>query len=130
VTWAPAVVVVAEVLAGWIVAVGVAVVEVVAAPLEVLPEVLLEVLLEPEVSMSALVPVEWPEYETAATAPKAPMAASPASVVPIVIERRRASDRFRSAGVVRLADFIGQTLDAATFRPGYVVRPGGARRRP
>ena len=122
------------VVAGWMVgvAVGVAVAE---APEELLDElVLLEVvplvLLEDvpldtlvvEAATSALASVGWPEYETAASDPKAPTAATPAIVVPSVSARIRATARFRSAGVVRLAAFMAQVSRTRPFARITAIR--------
>jgi hypothetical protein len=90
-TWPPPVVVVIVVVAGWMVGVAVAV----------------GVAVVVEVSTSAVVPVDWPEYEIAASVPKPPTATRPAIVVPMVNVRSRATARLRSAGVVRLAAFMG-----------------------
>lgn len=93
------------VVAGWIVGVAVALTVVVLdEPLDDDPVVTLSVVVE--VSTSAVVPAEWPEYETAASVPKPPAAARLAIVVPIVNVRSRATARFLSAGVVGLAAFM------------------------
>ncbi|TMF36103.1 MAG: hypothetical protein E6I26_08865 [Chloroflexi bacterium] len=50
--------------------------------------------------------VELPLYEMAATEPNAPTAATLATAVPIVRDRRRATARSRSAGLRRVAALV------------------------
>lgn len=113
-TWPPPVVVVTVVVAGWIVGVGVAlwVVAELDVPLELL---LIEDPLVVDVSTSAVVPLRWPEYDAAASVPKAPTAVTPAIAVPIVSARSRATARFRSAGLVRRAAFMVRVSASRPF---------------
>jgi len=85
-----------------VVAVGAAVARMVVVPLVVDVSVEVVPLVLPLVMTAAVVTVSLvPEYEAAASAPKAPTAATLAIVDPIVRRRRRATARSRSTGLRR-----------------------------
>ena len=88
---------------------------VVEAEVVVVLDVVVEVVVEP-LSAAVVTLLDVPLYDAAAIAPNVPTAATPASVVPIVIDRSRPTARSRSCGLRRVALFMDRSVRDRSFR--------------